>query len=102
MGHPEELRGARVDRPPGRMIRVAPGVLNMGAGVFGGQKDRRFSLRRAAASICCFLLTAAISACAPLGDDESPGVQLATIQPMPAQAAPPAITEAALTTTDAL
>ena len=48
------------------------------------------------------LTIAALAACAPQGGDETPGVQLAAIQPVPVHLPQPAITEAALTTTDAL
>jgi len=50
----------------------------------------------------CAVLALALAACAPgAGDEAAPGVQLAAIQPVPAHPSRPALTEAAITTTDA-
>ena len=74
----------------------------MGTGVFGGHGGASLLSRWSVSGAVSLLMIAALAACAPQGGDETPGVQLAAIQPVPMQLPQPAITEAALTTTDAL
>jgi alpha-beta hydrolase superfamily lysophospholipase len=70
----------------------------MGIGVFGARAGARFFGRSAAAAA----LAALLAGCAPGAGDEAPRLQLAAIQPVPPRAAHPALTAAALTTTDDL
>jgi alpha-beta hydrolase superfamily lysophospholipase len=72
----------------------------MGTGVFGGHAAARFAGRRRLPPALAMLFAAALAACAPSVADNAAGVQLAAVQPMPPDASHPAITDAALTTTD--
>jgi acylglycerol lipase len=67
---------------------------------FGGRRAARYAHRWTATGALCALLAAALIGCAPAGN-ETPGVQLASTQPEPPPLPHPALTEAALTTTDA-
>ena len=72
----------------------------MGPRAFGGQSMTR-SLRRRKAAWALSLLMAALVGCTVGSGDETPGPQFAAVQPVPALATRPAITETAFTTTDA-
>jgi len=74
----------------------------MGTRVFGSRGGASFLCRWAVSGALSVLLIAALAACAPEGGDEPPGVQLAAIQPVPTRPPRPMLTDAALTTTDAL
>jgi acylglycerol lipase len=67
---------------------------------FGGRKGAPSVARRVASGLICAALAAAVAACAPNGP-EATGIQLAAIQPLPVPPPHPALTETALTTTDA-
>ena len=67
---------------------------------FGSRKGAPSLARRVAPGLTGAVLATVLAACAPNGP-EAPGVQLAAIQPMPAPQPHPALTETALTTTDA-
>jgi acylglycerol lipase len=72
----------------------------MGSRVFGNHTGARVFCRKAAPGALAGLLLGALAACAPGAGDDAPGVQLATIQPVPSRAPRPGLTETAFTTTD--
>jgi acylglycerol lipase len=67
---------------------------------FGDRPAARPTYRRTLSGAVSILLVVALAACAPTGN-ETPGFQVASMQPVPAPQPYPAITDAALVTTDA-
>ena len=73
----------------------------MGPKVFGAPMRVLRGHRGLLARAGCALLAGIVAACAPVASD-GPGTQVAAIEPVPSHLAHPALTDAALTTTDAL
>ncbi|MBV8777724.1 MAG: lysophospholipase [Alphaproteobacteria bacterium] len=72
----------------------------MGTRVFRGHAAVRFSCKFAASLAVAVGLVGGLSACAPGGSEETPGPQVAAVQPVPAHAPRLGFTETAFTTTD--